>query len=246
MFANGIILTPTDLYGFVNNIQNTTMDPVIFNSLLQTSQMYRESQREWRYLVKKDTSKTVQPTSASAFLTPITLPTDWLMYINKSPVKLVDSLSNPQVIYYYDEVPKEKAEEFKDDFTSMYVDPVGNSFYLCGPIPATLSVVQYYIYKTSTIYYDPTNGNAGNVNWISPWIQFLPMLGYDICARNRLGVDYDDQNARMGDENAQRAEQIYNVMVMQDSRLAKKAIQNMDPLELASNNYRNRAIDVRG
>ncbi len=247
MFANGQIQNPTDLFQFVNNVLGTSMDPVIFNSLLQASQMYRESQREWRQLIKKDSSKTVTAISPTAFLVPIAMPTDRLAYINSSPIKLVDSLTNPQVIYYYDEVPKEKAEEFKDDFNSFYVDENGGNFYLCGPIPTTLSVIQYYIYKPATIFYDAsTQNNAGNVNWLSGWIQFLPMLGYDICARQRLGVDYDDQNARMGDENAQRAEQIFNVMVMQDSRLAKKAVQNMDPVELASGNYRNRAIDIRG
>jgi len=69
---------------------------------------------------------------------------------------------------------------------------------------------------------------ASNNTWAFP-SEYSKILALDVAVMWRLGVDYDQVNARNADANAGLAEAIYNEMTRWDSRLQNSMTAGLDP-----------------
>ena len=72
------------------------------------------------------------------------------------------------------------------------------------------------------------------------------ILAYDVAAMYRLGISYDDINARNAEKNAQDAELLYAAMEQWDGNLQRSATTRMDfPIvtDIPGANF-NRRIDI--
>lgn len=235
-------MTPTQLYNFVNSLLGLTLDPTEFNSLIAVAQMNREISRDWVILRKKDLTKTWTP--ADTYLTQKALPTGFLRYVNEDPIKLLDSATPPNLIGALNEVPFDSQYEHKDDPGVFYVDHAQSMFSVCGKTSVQRTLAQFYLYKPSDVTYDSTGG-GGDVAWAFPtWA--LPILGYDAAAMHRLGADYDNLNARMGEDNDKRAQIIYASMCRWDARLALNTTRNTDISPADRGGFTPGRIDING
>lgn len=74
------------------------------------------------------------------------------------------------------------------------------------------------------------------------------ILAYDVAAMYRLGVSYDDINARNADDNNKQAQLMYGAMETWDDNLQRSATTRMDlPIitDVPGANFQ-RKIDIGG
>jgi hypothetical protein len=190
------------------------IEQTLFYTLLNIARINREMARPWRKLVKLDTSNTALP--SDTYLTSKTIPSSFLRLSNHGTIRLFDGVND---FLNYSEVPFETWIEHKDDTNSFWFDHANMKFYLGGVTD-----------KTYTIYI-PYIGDSGDItsstSWVFPSV-FHPILAFDVVAMYKLGIDYDDINARQGDSNARTAEIIFKSIEKWDSELARQSVMNMD------------------
>lgn len=198
-------------------ISGLNMNSVLFYSYLNTSRVIHELKRYWRALRALDTSATVGPSTSN--ITRITLPTNWRRYLPPrtmlggsllSPVQLVDSSGN--VCFHLSEISMMEVQGRLGGSGLFAVDVANNQLVIVGIWDRTYTVHQHYQLNPGDI--------TASVGW-TPFTEdtYSRMLLHDAVAMYELGVDYDDQNARMGNANFVAAQRISSQMVAWDDGL---------------------------
>lgn len=186
------------------------MDDTTFYTLLNLSKMLWERTRHWRKLISRNTSNS--STSSDTYATSHSLPTDFIMSIPRAKLKLI---KNGVVMNEYQEVPLEQWENYQNSQGYYTIDHGNGVYYLSGTVADTYSHSFPYI-KSS-----PTVGSGDT--WIFP-AEFHPYLAFDVAAMDELGIDYDDINARQGNANYARAQQVLKMAVRYDDALTRSAL----------------------
>ena len=213
-----------DLYNAVTTLlQGFSIDKTQFYQFLNTARTNREMMRPWKRLEKLDQSQTATTTSLPTLVNqnPKTLPEDFMFLKEDGYLTLYDN--NNQWEDYY-EVPQDQAIRFLQENNRFYIDHANGVYYLTGIVNKPYNIFMYYQYDSGDITEDtkwnlvPTNKQG----------TFPMILAYDVASMWRLGVDYDDINARNADSNARQAELLFNSMSKWDDNLARSAVTQLD------------------
>jgi hypothetical protein len=223
----------SDYYTMVSNLLGGyQINSTLFYQLLNIARSNREMERPWMRLRKLDSS--LLANTGDTYLTAKALQSDFRRFLNNGTIRLFDGNNT---ILYYTEIPFESRLEHKDDNSAYYVDYANLNLYLTGKVDKQYQIHLFYIY------------NPGDITVTTSWLnfpsEFHSILAFDVAAMWRLGADYDDQNARMGDENGKMAEVIKHAMHAWDNELALSAVENLDYYGANQLPWRGGRVDTR-
>lgn len=217
-------VTGQQLYDFVTTtLLGAAIDETYFYALLNIARGNREMDRPWKVLQTIDKTQTTNP--SDTYLSAKTLPDGFMRLTKEGTIKLFDQ-NNKYVIYK--EIPMDQQIEWKDNTGKFFIDHFNKQFFLCGKADQ-----DYFIWL-------PYQKDCGDIDAGGTWqkfpSRFAYLLAYDVAAMYRLGADYDDINARMGDNNAVQAETIFRAMKKWDNELALSSVTEMDYPSLSDAN----------
>lgn len=207
-------------------VSGFSIDSVLFYQMLNTARIKREMLRAWMVLRKYQYSQTIiQQSGSLAFPPPaslqLTLPSDFMFFSRDGEITLYNSQGQFET---YLEIPLNLAIPYLQTSNMFFVDYNAGIIYLMGAISSTYTAFLQY------------QANLGDITASTTWLNiptpFQMILAYDVAAMYRLGVDYDDINARNADQNGKDAELLYNAMVAWDDNRQRSATtrMNMPPI----------------
>lgn len=211
----------SDFYTFVQSlVPGLTIDQVAFYRLLNTARTKRELLRAWMYLRKYQYTQTVSVQNAPTTIptgAALTIPSDFMFMTRDGEITLYDDNNQYET---YLEIPLNLAIPYLQVNNYYYADYAASKFYLLGNVQKA--------YKAFIQYQAELGDIASGTSWLNIPSRFHPILGYDVAAMYRLGVDYDDINARNADQNAKDAELLYGAMVSWDDNLQRSSTTRMN------------------
>lgn len=201
-------------------ISGFSIDSVLFYQMLNTARIKRELLRPWMVLRKYQFSQTVSAQGASTTMPPsasLIIPSDFQFFSRDGEITLYDNNSQFET---YTEIPLNLAIPYLQNSNIFFADYNAGFFYLLGVIQKAYTAFLQY------------QANLGDITATTQWLnipsQFHMILAYDVAAMYRLGLDYDDINARNAEQNVKDAEQLYNAMVIWDDNRQRSATTRMD------------------
>lgn len=215
-------LTGLDYYNSMTSlVSGFQMDSVLFFQMLNTARVIRQGQRPWKWLQKFDTTQIAIPAAAPITAPPTTnklvLPADFSYLTEDGEITLYDQNNTWQT---FTEVPQNLLVPYLQVNNKFYIDHMNFFYYLLGVVDRQYTVFMNYQAELGDI--------AAATTWQNIPSRFHMILAYDAAAMYRLGVDYDDINARNADANAQAAERLYNAMCAIDDNLQRSAQTRLD------------------
>lgn len=212
----------TDYYTAVQSLVNGfSIDQVTFYALLNSARAKREMQRSWMKLRKYDYTQTLTgPTNPSLTLPPgssISIPSDFMFMSRDGEITLYDNNNQYET---YTEIPLNLVIPYLQVNNVYYADHSAGKFYFLGVIQKTY---------TAFVQYQADFGEiTASTTWINIPARFHMILAYDVAAMYRLGMDYDDINARNAEQNMRDADALYNAMAVWDDNLQRSATTRME------------------
>ncbi len=208
--------TGQDYYNMMSSlISGFNMDQTLFLQMLNTARTSRESMRPFMRFRKFVTIGNAN--SSNTYQTPHSLPSDFVMLTEDGYIILFD---NVQTWQEFSEIPLHLQIQYKDQNNQFFIDHANNNLYLCGIVDRTYSI------------FVPYQADLGDITLTTQWLnvpsRYHAMLAYDVAAMYRLGVDYDDINARNADENGRMAEILFKAMTKWDGALQRSSTTKMD------------------
>lgn len=201
-------------------IDGFSLDQTLFYQMLNTARTRREMMRAWMRLRKFDYSQSVSPTQAPVAL-PLTnginVPTDFMFLSRDGEITLYDNNNTYEI---YTEIPMNMIIPYLQVNNVFYVDHAGGKIYFLGVVDR--------LYKAFVPYQADFGDITATTTWVNIPTRFQMILAYDVAAMYRLGVDYDDINARNADQNNRDAEMLYGAMVSWDDNLQRSATTKMN------------------
>lgn len=206
-----------DLYNMMTSlISNFQMDPTLFLQFINIARGNREMAQPFMRL-RKFAALSSLANTGDTYKTAKAMPTDFVSLTDEGKVTLFDGIQTWQV---YTEIPFGLQIQYKDQNNIFFIDHANGNLYLCGIVDRTYSI------------YLPYQADFGDITLATQWInipkRFHPILALDVAAMYRLGVDYDDINARNADSNAQQAELLFKSMQTWDAKLQRSSVTQMD------------------
>lgn len=202
-------------------VNGFSIDQTTFYLLLNTARTRREMQRAWMRLRKYDYSQTlVGPTNPSLTLPPATrinIPSDFMFMSRDGEITLYDNNNQYET---YTEIPLNLVIPYLQVNNVYYADHGAGYFYFLGVIQKTYTAFVQYQADLGDITVSTT--------WLNIPSRFHMILAYDVAAMYRLGMDYDDINARNADQNNRDAELLYGSMAVWDDNLQRSATTRME------------------
>ncbi len=214
-------MTGADFLTAVTSLVNGfSIDTTLFYQLLNTARIRRELMRPFMRLRKYDYTQTVQGQSFSLTLPPaavINLQSDFLYLSRDGEITLYDNNNTYQL---FTEIPMNLVIPYLQVNNVFYVDHGAQKIYFLGTIDRTYTA------------FVPYQANLGDIAAATTWLnipsQFHMILAYDVAAMYRMGMDYDDINARNANQNARDAETLFSSMVAWDDMLQRSSTTRMD------------------
>ena len=227
------------LYTAVTSIvSGFSLDETTFYLMLNSARIRREMSRAWMRLRKYDYSQSLSAQNASIIFPPSAIanvPSDFMYFSRDGEITLYN---NNNQFETYTEIPMNLAIPYMQANNLFFIDHAAGKIYFLGNI-----ATQYNIFI-------PYQANFGDITATTSWVNiptdFHMILAYDVAAMYRLGVSYDDINARNAEKNAQDAELLYAAMEQWDGNLQRSATTRLDyPLvtDINGANF-NRKIDI--
>lgn len=233
-------MTGADFYTAVQNLLGGFgMDSVLFYQLLNTARTNRELMRPWMRLRKYQYSQIVnaaQPVLAPFASQALVVPTDFHYLTEDGQTTLYD---NNNLWQTYTEIPLQYIIPYLQINNTFVIDHANGIIYFNGVIDR-----QYYLFL---VYQADLGDITVSSTWLNMPSRYDMMLAYDVAAMWRLGVDYDDINARNADENNRMAEMLFNSAAKWDDNLQRSATTRRDLPSLSDvgGNF-NHKINVNG
>lgn len=214
-------MTGEDFYIACQSLINGfAIDQVIFYQMLNTARTRREFQRAWMKLRKYQYSQSLTPTQPSLTLPPnasADIPEDFMFFSRDGEITLYD---NDNQYETYTEIPLNLLIPYLQVNNVFYMDHAASKIYFLGVIQKAY---------TAFIQYQADFGDiTATTTWVNIPSRFHMILAYDVATMYRLGMDYDDINARNADRNNVDAEQLYNSMAVWDDNLQRSATTRME------------------
>lgn len=234
-------MTGAQLYTLVQSLVNGfSIDQTTFYILLNTARTRREMQRAWMRLRRYQYTQTLQPTQPSLTLPPsaqITIPSDFMFFSRDGEITLYDNNNQYET---YTEIPLNLVIPYLQVNNVFYADHAGGTFNFLGVIQkAYTAFVQY-------------QADFGDITVTTTWLniptRFHAILAFDVAVMYRLGMDYDDINARNADRNNVDAELLFGAMATWDDNLQRSATTRMElPVitDVPGSNFQHR-VDIGG
>lgn len=210
-------MTRTELKALVTSLlDNYELDDSVFEAFLDTAQAIREGHRPWVALRAEDSTQSIS--TSNTFETEKSLPTDFRKWYTRFPVVLTDANGNP--MQYLAEVPIHMKTAYKDEPSRFYCNYRTSKLYLCGKPGTSLTVRQYYIRRATKI-----SAAAANTWELDPNDEYTKILGFDVAALWKRGIDYDVISNPQGDAHAAAAAALFKQMEEWDAELQESALQ---------------------
>ncbi len=165
----------------------------------------------------------------------INVPSDFFYLSRDGEITLYN---NNNVYQTFTEIPLNLVIPYLQVNNVFYVDHGAGKIYFLGTIDQTYTA------------FVPYQANLGDITATTTWLNipsaFHMILAYDVAAMYRMGMDYDDINARNANQNAIDANALFNSMVAWDDNLARSATTRMDMPIINGNSSANfnRRIDI--
>jgi len=190
------------------------MDDTLFYSLLNVHKAIREGMRDWMKLKKTDTSLTAS--TSDTYLTVKAMPTDFGRWQKDRPIVLYETGTNNFLVYT--EIPLSEKFAYQSESERFYCDYSTLNVYLTGTRDRNYTIASNYLKKSATL--------ASGVSWVFGDLDAI--LAYDVASDYRVGIDYDDINARNAQQNMIVAQQLYKAMEMEDASLQVSSLRGVD------------------
>ena len=196
------------------------MDTILFYQFLNIARANREFARPWLRLRKFDTSQTAVPAQAPIIAPPttnrLTLPDDFGYLMEDGEIMLYDQNNQYEV---FTEIGMQNLIPYLQVNNCFYVDHASGYYYLLGTLDRHYTVFFPYIADFGDI--------TDATTWLNMPARFDMVLAFDVASMYRLGVDYDDINARNAEDNNKQASILFNAMCTWDDNLARSATTRM-------------------
>lgn len=226
------------LYTFVSSlIDGFNMDSTLFYTLLNVARTNREGMRPFMRLRNHQYSQTVSPMLSSPtdlFQNPFTLPSDFNYLSEDGEITLFSAAANTWQTYK--EIDIRLAPAYLQQSNMFYIDHMTETIYLLGIVDQ--------LYKMLIPYQADLGDITASTVWTNIPKRYHPILGFDLAAMYRLGVDYDDINARNADNNALQANLLFDGMCKWDDNLQRSALPPDRPTIGEAPTFVNRKINI--
>lgn len=214
-------LTGSQYYDAVTTLlSDFEMDTTLFYQFLNTARSNREFARPWMRLRKFDTSQTAVAAQAPIIAPPttnkLTLPTDFGYLMEDGEIVLYDQNNTYET---FTEIGMQNLIPYLQVNNCFYIDHAAGFYYLLGTVDRSYTVFFPYIADFGDI--------TATTTWNNIPGRFNMILAYDVASMFRLGVDYDDVNARNAEDNNRQASILFNAMCTWDDNLARSATTRM-------------------
>ena len=206
----------------------------LLTQLLNMAKAVVEQQRPWMILRATDTSKTVTA-STNGWQTAIDLSTiaRFNRFCGDEPVKVFDGNNR---IDHYRYAPLNKRLEFREAAYTFVFNESTKQLYLNGTVSAGTLWIDH-------IKDSPDLTLEDSSTWVFPsWSHSL--LGFYAVAIHKGGVDYDEINARMTQDNRAMAATLMNRLEMWDGEKQLAAQEQYDPSRNDTGGFRPGSINM--
>lgn len=202
--------------------------------LLNLSKAKREHARPWMLLRNTDTSLSIL--SSNTWQTAIDLSqiARFSRFFGDTPVKIFDGTNR---IDRLRQVPFNRRLEYKEASGTFIYDEANTNLYINGTVAFAGTIWIDHIKDSPDLTDDESS------SWIFPsWAH--PLLAYDAVSMHKGGIDYDDQNARMANENQIRAAEIVRMLEAWDNEKQLDEQMHHDPTDFGNDGWRPGAINI--
>ena len=200
-------MTGQQLVNEINDIVDNTLGDDMAITLINFVKNLVEDGRQWIFLVKEDSSKSVSP--SDTFLTSKALPSDFNVDLS-----LFVGLDSDESYLQYRPVPFAKRRMFRNT-RGYYIDWVNSLYFLTGQEDVTKTIFLTYIYQTDdlTLLNSPV--------WPSRFHKIISFLAADIWS---AGIDVDDITLRQALKLSTEGEKLLQSMIDWDAQIRLRAI----------------------
>lgn len=222
-----------------------SVDATLLTQYLSDSRTDIEQEREWNVLRKYDTSLSWLTTDT--FQTAHPLPAGFGRWVEENPIQVWNGDSINPIVLPVTIIPYgQQLWSYSTEFTAA-VDYSTMNIYFMGQAGQNWTVVLTYIQDNGDIVQQTTvNGVTTSYSWAAFPARFHKFLAFDVTARFRLGVSYDDLAARNADQNFKDAQRIKRSMEKWDANLTRSLIRDKDYLPFNEPMFVNHRINTHG
>lgn len=208
-------------------LNGQSVDQTLLTQYIADSRVDIEQDREWNVLRKYDTSLTWTP--GDTFQTAKAIPADFGRWVEENPIQVWDGDTTNPTILPVTVIPyNEQLWSYSTQFTAA-VDYTTMNLYFMGKADKTWTVILTYIKDNGDIVPLSQNNDVAT-SWLGFPARFHKYLPYDVTARFRLGVSYDDLAARNADQNFKDAQMVKAAMRKWDANITRTLLKNRDYL----------------
>ena len=215
-------MTGLDMYNAMSTLDSGfSIDPVLFYQLLNSERAKIEFMRPWMFFRKMGTSLSAVASQPSLIAPPtvnrLTLPADFQFLTKDGTITLYDQNNQWET---YTEIPMDLMVSHLQNNNEFFID-YGN---------ATLTLLGV-VAKAYTVFI-PYQADYGDITASTSWVnvpsRFHLILPLAVAIRLRLGISYDDINARNAADNQTAYTQILEAMKVLDDNRQRSATTRRD------------------
>lgn len=212
-----------------NGILNgQTIDQTVFTQMLSEARTNVESLREWEVLRAVDTSlqwSTGDTWQTAHSMANLAIP--FGRWTEDLPIQVWDgNVTNPTIL----PVTIIPFDEIRWSYSTPYTAAIDYStmtLYFCGSAGQNWTVILSYVGDYGDIVAKTANNNVATY-WTGFNARYHKYLSFDLAARYRLGISYDDLAARNADDNGGVALRMLQAMTRVDARLKRTRLRDRD------------------
>ena len=202
-------------------VDGFSMDPVLFYQMLNAERAKVEFMRPWMFFRKMDVSNTATASSPSLIAPPtvnkFNLPTDFQFLTKDGTITLYDQNNQWET---YTEVPMDLMVSHLQNNNEFFIDYGNLTFTLLGVVAKSYSI------------FIPYQADYGDITATTSWVnvpsRFHLLLPLAVAVRLRLGISYDDINARNASDNLTAYNEMINAMKTLDDNRQRSATTRRD------------------
>lgn len=203
-------MPPEDVAALFVSIIDDDPDTDLVYSLMDQAYTRRNEMRNWRMLLKLDTSITHSP--GNTYATVKTLPTDF-----SRPYRVFGGAQDNE----YQPVPFEEILMFMNAQSRYTIDVASNAMRLMGAPSAALTIYLWYLYAPTSLTGLTDAQKAATTTIVWP-ARFASLLAYDMAELFFGGIDADDTTRQMSPMHKVAAKRLEDAMIQWDASIQSR------------------------